>query len=178
MVRALSPDLIRAAARGDPRAFTELHRRYAPMVHAVLLSHLPPFDAEDQVQEVFLIAWKKLGQLDDASVIGAWLSTIARHRAADLYRRRRPTEPLGDGLPDPRVSSSDVAEAHNVLATIRSLPEAYRETLVMRLVEGMSGREIADVTGLEPGSVRINLHRGMKLLREKLGIEGKLVACE
>ena len=60
-----------------------------------------------------------------------------------------------------------------MLAAIQGLPEAYRETLVMRLCEGMSGPEIAEVTGLEPGSVRINLHRGMKLLREKTRHRGK-----
>src|SRR5690242_8787866 len=104
------------------------------MVHAILLARLPPADAEDQVQEVFLIAWKKLAQLDDGALFGSWLAAIARNRAADSYRRRRPTEPLGDLLPDAhRASSTDVAEAHNVLAAIQSLPEAYRETLVMRL---------------------------------------------
>ena len=54
---------------------------------------------------------------------------------------------------------------------IRELPEAYRETLVLRLVEGMTGPEIAGRTGLTPASVRVNLHRGMKLLREKLGFK-------
>jgi len=171
--------LIRSAIGGDQRAFAQLHARHAQMVHAVLLARLPPADAEDQVQEVFLIAWKKLAQLDDPSVFGAWLAAIARHRAVDCHRRRRPTEPLADGLPDPRsASSSDTAEARNVLAAIQSLPEAYRETLVMRLCEGMSGPEIAEVTGLEPGSVRINLHRGMKLLREKLGVELEAAAHE
>ena len=173
------PELIRAAVAGDERAFARLHARYAHMVHAILLARLPPSDAEDQVQEVFLIAWKKLSQLDDAALFGGWLGTIARHRAADAYRRQRPTEPLADGLADSRTAtSSDVAEARTVLAAIQSLPEAYRETLVMRLCEGMSGPEIAEVTGLEPGSVRINLHRGMKLLREKLGIEKQVAAGE
>ena len=51
---------------------------------------------------------------------------------------------------------------------IRSLPEAYRETLVLRLVEGMTGPEIAERTGLTAASVRVNLHRGMKMLREQL----------
>jgi RNA polymerase sigma-70 factor (ECF subfamily) len=50
------------------------------------------------------------------------------------------------------------------------LPEAYRETLVLRLVEGMTGPEIAARTGLTAASVRVNLHRGMKQLREKLGV--------
>jgi len=59
-------------------------------------------------------------------------------------------------------------EAIRLLDVVRSLPEAYRETLVLRLVEGMTGPEIAARTGLTPASVRVNLHRGMKMLREKL----------
>ncbi|MGZ3425175.1 MAG: RNA polymerase sigma factor [Polyangia bacterium] len=169
--------LIRSAAAGDQRAFAELHARYAGMVHAILLARLPPAEAEDQVQEVFLVAWKKLGQLDDPAGFGAWLGTIARNRAVDSWRRRRPTEALPETWPDDqRASSSDVAEVRHMLDAIRSLPDAYRETLVMRLCEGMSGPEIAAVTGLEPGSVRINLHRGMKLLRDKLGVDGKVAA--
>jgi DNA-directed RNA polymerase specialized sigma24 family protein len=55
-----------------------------------------------------------------------------------------------------------------ILGIVRSLSEAYRETLILRLVEGMTGPEIAARTGLTPGSVRVNLHRGMQQLREKL----------
>ena len=60
-----------------------------------------------------------------------------------------------------------------VLAAIRRLPEAYRETLVLRLVEGLTGPEIAERTGLQPGSVRVNLHRGMQMLRVALGGGGR-----
>jgi RNA polymerase sigma-70 factor, ECF subfamily len=151
--------LIRSATSGDGRAFAELHARYAGVVHA------------------FLVAWKKLGQLEEPEGFGAWLCAIARNRAVDCQRRRRPTEVLQEGWPDDRsASSSDAAEVRHVLDAIRSLPEAYRETLVMRLCEGMSGPEIATATGLEPGSVRINLHRGMKLLRERLGVDGKVAS--
>jgi len=170
---------ILAARAGDERAFAQLHARYAKMVHALLLARLPPSDAEDQVQEVFLIAWKKLAQLDDPGVFGAWLGTIARHRAVDYHRGHHATELIQDSLPDLHAASSgDIADARGVLAVVQTLPEAYRETLLMRLCEGMSGPEIAEVTGLEPGSVRINLHRGMKLLREKLGITLKAAAHE
>lgn len=171
--------LILAAIAGDRTAFAELHARYAKMVHAILLARLPQADAEDQVQEVFLVAWTRLAQLDDAQVFASWLGTIARNRAVDFYRKNRPTEPLDERMPDSHtVSSSDVAEVRTVLAAIRALPEAYQETLLMRLCEGMSGPEIAELTGLEPGSVRINLHRGMKLLRERLGVETKVAANE
>jgi RNA polymerase sigma-70 factor (ECF subfamily) len=71
-----------------------------------------------------------------------------------------------DDVPSPK--QPDHLEALAILNAIRSLPEAYNETLILRLVEGMTGAEIADRTGLTPASVRVNLHRGMKLLREKL----------
>jgi RNA polymerase sigma-70 factor (ECF subfamily) len=61
-------------------------------------------------------------------------------------------------------------DAARALRAIRELPDAYRETLVLRLVEGLTGPEIAALTGLTPDSVRVNLHRGFKLLRERLGI--------
>ena len=63
-------------------------------------------------------------------------------------------------------------EAHRALAAIRALPEAYRDTLMLRLVEGMTGPEIAWRTGLTPESVRVNLCRGMKLLRHALDPAG------
>jgi RNA polymerase sigma-70 factor (ECF subfamily) len=170
--------LVPAARSGDANAFRALHARYARMVHAILLSRLVPAEAEDQVQEVFLAAWTNLAQLDEARGFGGWLATIARNRAVDCLRRRRPTEPLHDGIVDGAASPHDLVEAQRVIATIRTLPEAYRETLVMRLCEGMSGPEIAIVTGLEPGSVRVNLHRGMMLLREKLGIRKTSAANE
>ena len=61
------------------------------------------------------------------------------------------------------------------MAIVRTLPDAYRETLVLRLVEGMTGPEIAKRTGLTPASVRVNLHRGMKQLRERLASDNRAV---
>ena len=58
----------------------------------------------------------------------------------------------------------------SALEAIQNLPDAYRETLVLRFVEGMTGPEIAVRTGLTPASVRVNLHRGVKLLRQKMGV--------
>jgi RNA polymerase sigma-70 factor (ECF subfamily) len=96
---------------------------------------------------------------------------IARNRAMDFHRKKRETEELQETVAVKAEAGSD-AEARRVLEVIRELPESYSETLIMRLVEGMTGPEIALRTGLTPASVRVNLHRGMKLLREKLGLEG------
>ena len=78
---------------------------------------------------------------------------IARNRATEFHRNARPADELTE---DHSRSERPTAEAKEILAAIRSLPEAYSETLVLRLVEGMSGQEIAKRTGLKPESVRVN----------------------
>lgn len=160
-------DLVQRARRGDEAAFTRLYERYARFVHGVLLARASASDVEDLVQEVFLAAWKNLDTLRDPAAFGGWLSMIARNRASDMHRREVHSVELPADLPAPGAAGAE-AEAHAVLERIRALPAAYRETLVLRLVEGMTGPEIADRTGLTPASVRVNLHRGMKLLREAL----------
>ena len=106
-------------------------------------------------------------RLRDPGAFGGWLSTIARNRATDFHRRAVDAVELPEELPG-RDGTEARTEALAVLEIIKALPEAYRETLVLRLVEGLTGPEIAERTGLTPASVRVNLHRGMKLLREKL----------
>ena len=157
---------IRAVAGGDRDAFARLYADYSRMVHAVLLGRVPRRDVDDLLQDVFLTAYTRIRELREPAAFGGWIAAIARNRATDYLRQSRAQVELPEELPggDPID-----AEAFAVLEVIRSLPDAYRDTLLMRLVEGMSGQEIADRTGLAPGSVRVNLHRGMKLLREKLG---------
>jgi RNA polymerase sigma-70 factor (ECF subfamily) len=157
---------IRAAIDGDRDAFGELYVRYARMVHAILLARVPPGDAEDLVQDVFMSAMRQLRGLRTAAAFRGWLGAIARNRAMDYHRESRGKVPL-DEMP-PAMAKDESQDAFLVLGTIRTLPDAYRETLIMRLVEGMTGPEIAERTGLTADSVRVNLCRGMKMLREKL----------
>lgn len=156
----------RDAAAGHRASFARLYDSYAPMVHAIVLARAPAGETDDLVQEVFAVAWQRISSLRDAGAFGPWVAAIARRRAVDAHRRRRQTEPLGE--PAARTTTLAIAEARGILAIIRTLPEAYREPLVMRFVEGMTGPEIAMRTGLTAGSVRVNLHRGVKLLRAKL----------
>jgi RNA polymerase sigma-70 factor (ECF subfamily) len=159
--------LVLDARKGDDRAFARLYERYARMIHGVLLARVPRTDVDDLVQDVFLAAWNRLKALRDPAAFGGWLATIARNRATDFHRSSIESVELPENLPA-HDGTAARAEALAVLETIKGLPDAYRETLVLRLVEGLTGPEIADRTGLTPASVRVNLHRGMKLLREKL----------
>jgi RNA polymerase sigma-70 factor, ECF subfamily len=165
--------LVDALRGGDRMAFERLYRRFAPMVHGVLLARVARSDVEDLMQDVFLQALQRLPTLRDSSAFGAWLAAMARNRAVDHFRRTRPTAPISEALNHPSRNGSlqTETEASAILETIRTLPDAYRETLVLRFVEGMTGPEIAACTGMTPESVRVNLHRGMKLLRGRLGME-------
>ena len=162
-------DLVRTAQGGDRAAFGLLYERYGPMVHGVLLARVPWEHVDDLVQDVFLTALERLATLRTPAAFGAWLAAIARNRATDHHRRERPQDRV-EVADLPAVAPEPGGEAAAILALIRTLPEAYREPLTLRLVEGMTGPEIAARTGLTVGSVRVNLHRGMKHLRERLAL--------
>jgi RNA polymerase sigma-70 factor, ECF subfamily len=170
-VEGAEPDgvLVDAARAGDRGAFGRLYRRHARMVHGLLLTQVSSADVEDLVHDVFLRAMRKLESLRDGSAFGPWVASIARNRAID-HHRARPLQRDDSEVALPPAAPAEV-QAHAVLAIIRELPLAYRETLVLRLVEGMTGPEIAARTGLTPESVRVNLHRGMKKLRERLAAQ-------
>lgn len=165
-VEALDDALVRASRDGDRSAFGRLYTRYSRMVHAIVLSRVPPGEADDLVQDVFVMALRQLHALRDERAFGGWIATIARNRANGWHRGSVEITELPDIVA--KSTQDEEEDARRALAAVRSLPEAYRETLMMRLVEGMSGPEIAAQTGLTPESVRVNLHRGMKLLREAL----------
>ena len=162
----LPPDdeLVISAQNGDRDAFSRLYADFAPMVHGILLARVPRDEVDDLLQDVFLTAMRRLSSLRDPRAFGAWLATVTRNRANDYHRAPHGTT-LPDQIPSPRPIESD---AWFVLQAIRSLPDAYQDTLMLRLVEGMSGPEISARTGLTEGSVRVNLHRGMAMLREAL----------
>jgi RNA polymerase sigma-70 factor (ECF subfamily) len=154
------------------------------MVHGVLLAKVPVSEVDDLVQDVFLLALRRLSTLREPGSFGAWLAAIARNRANDYHRHSVPEVQLApegqreDGTHDGEIdrsrighgsiSEDDQSSAIAILDVIKALPDAYRETLILRLVEGMTGPEIAARTGLTHGSVRVNLHRGMQQVRAKL----------
>ena len=166
-------ELVLAAQRGDAAAFEQLYARYGPVVRAILLGRLAAADADDALQEVFMTAHAKLESLREPAAFAGWIARIARNRAEDFRRGAAETMQL-DRDYAVRSTQHESAEAARALAAIRALPVAYRETLMLRFVEGMSGPEIAARTGLTAGSVRVNLHRGMQLLRSAL--DGSRVA--
>lgn len=158
--------LVRAVLAGQRERFARLYEMYAPLVHGIVLARVPRIEVDDLVQDIFLHALKKLNTLRDPAAFAAWIAMIARNRAMDFYRAARDTVEVTEQT---AIAPAPNRTAKEILDLIRQLPDAYRETLVLRFVEGMTGPEIAARTGLTPASVRVNLHRGTKLLRERIG---------
>ena len=169
-----APHLVLQAQQGDRAAFGLLYRDFARVVHGILLGCCGRGEADDLTQDVFMQAFERLPELRDPAAFPSWLCATARHAGIDHLRKqqRRPvaTE-LADVEGRERAPGDTFAQqdaAARVLDCVRRLPDAYRETLVLRLVEGFTGAEIAARTGLTHGSVRVNLTRGMALLRPLL----------
>ncbi|MCE9593649.1 MAG: sigma-70 family RNA polymerase sigma factor [Planctomycetes bacterium] len=174
---ALAVELARRAQRGDREAFGRLAERFHGVVHGIALAHGPRREVRDLVQEVFLLALRSIGRLEEPERFPGWLASIARNAARDAHKRARGAESRerklegeleGDFVAPDEPPCDEHEEAERALVAVRALPEAFRETLILRLVEGLSGPEIAARTGMTHGSVRVNLTRGMKLLRERL----------
>jgi RNA polymerase sigma-70 factor (ECF subfamily) len=160
--------LVRAASSGDRGAFGALYERYARFVHGLLIASAERDDVDDLVQDVFFRALRQLHTLRDPSAFGGWIATMARNEARMHHRSSRPTMALSDQLPA-AASAAGALGTEDVLRALRALPERYREPLTLRLVEQMSGEEIAQRMGLTHGTVRVYLHHGIRLLRERLG---------
>lgn len=166
--------LVLAARDGDREAFTRLAKRHGARLHAYLMAFSAPDRIDDLMQETLLAAWHGLPQLRDVEAVLPWMFGIARNQGRKAFRKtsREPgslREP--EGVED-RGATSEGLPAQVLLRHLQKLPEAYRTSLALRLIEGCSGEEIAASVGLTAASVRVNLHRGMKLLRESLGQEG------
>lgn len=164
-------ELVALSQRGDRGAFGELYLRMRAVAHGVALAHAPRGLAADVVQEAFAKAWARLDELREPAAFPGWLLEITRRKAIDAARRGRARSEAANDDADaeaPGASPSTRALAEQALRAVAELPAAYRETLLLRLVEGLSGPEISELTGMTPDSVRVNLSRGMKLLRARI----------
>ena len=129
--------------------------------------------AEDLVQETFLRAWRSLESLQNDKAAKAWLFTILRRENARLYERYRPElvdiedqsiAEKGDQEPD---SQMDRELLHNA---INRLEADYREPLLLQVVGGFSGKEIADILELNNNTVMTRLFRARSKLKQDFGL--------
>jgi len=173
--------LVRRAMDGDRPAFEELVRRTSRLVFARLYletgnAHL----TEDLVQETYLSAFRSLYQLSDPAGFRPWLLAIAHRKAIDAAKNdarlkrspplqfESPMSAIAGASPSPEQNALQTERRQCVLAVLRSLPEDYRLPLMLRYIGETDAESIGIQLGLTNGALRGLLHRGLKMLRERL----------
>lgn len=130
--------------------------------------------AEDLVQETFLRAWRSLDSLEKDKAAKAWLFTILRRENARQYERYRPelVDIEGQSLADAGNQEPDAKmEREMLLSAIKRLDEEYREPLLLQVIGGFSGKEIADIMELNNNTVMTRLFRARSKLRQEYGVD-------
>lgn len=179
------PQLVERIRRGDKEAFAELVRRHADGMLAMayaLVGSRP--DAEDVVQETFLVALKKIASFEGRSAVGTWLRGILVFKASRLRRSRKIRGALTlsdhDGADDPargdsglatRSASAAVDSRIDAMAMLDSLSQEHREIVVLRELQQYSYEEISRMLKLPIGTVESRLYRARQELRKRYGQE-------
>lgn len=170
--------IARGLRRADPRALESLHAEYGRTVHGYLRNTINDAGtAEDVFQRVMTEVWSRGEQYDPArGSILSWVMTIARSRAIDELRRRRP-EPDAKAIdrlaarPAPGSDPDALADRWRVAHLLGRLPHEEADVLRMRFFDDLSQSEIADRTGIALGTVKKRMVRGLNRLRDLLDDE-------
>jgi RNA polymerase sigma factor (sigma-70 family) len=168
-----STALIASAQSGDVESVAALvsgsHPHVRRFAHSLCMS---PEDAEDATQEALLILYRKIGMLRSTGALASWMFRIVRNECLRLMSRRQPV------FAEVAVSSSedevlDRLDAERLARAIAVLPADQRRVLIMRDVQGYSGRAVANALGLSVAAMKSRLHRAratvQQLLDEGLG---------
>jgi RNA polymerase sigma-70 factor, ECF subfamily len=172
----------RAAIQGDREAFEMIIRNQSRALFAIAYGILQNREeAEDVVQDALVKAWKSRWRVREPEKFPAWLATITRHRAHDVFRRRRPMSPeqMAEFAAADSSSEADPQEIERqaqVQSALAALPELHRAALMLRYFEEMDYRTIENRLGLTNGALRGILGRALASLRKQL--RPALVALE
>ena len=183
----VEPDdrLLLRARNGDREAFGELVSRHQRRVWLVCRQYLDAADADGATQDVFVKAFTGLASFDGRAALTTWLTRIAINTCLDVLRRRRREgsltapqderdaadilERVADGGADPEARAIQRQAVHRLEACERALPERQRAIFRLRFYGELELEQIADALGVHVGTVKTQLHRAVRRLREELG---------
>ena len=166
------PALLARIQAGEAGAMALLYDRYSRLVYSVALRVLrDTAAAEDVMQEVLMQVWRSPSGFTSArGPLGGWLAVVARNRAIDLLRRRRPTDPVEEIALASSFNLAGEAEQSLLMErahiAIRKLPVEQRKTLEMAFFDGLTHTEIAEMTGDPLGTVKTRIRSALLSLRK------------
>ena len=159
-----------AAIHGDREAFEMIIRTHSRTLFAIAYGILQNREeAEDVVQDSLVKAWKTRWRVRDPEKFPAWLATIARHRAHDIFRKRRTVSLSIEAIEATEFQSPDTTAIDKQLhSALGALPELHRAALTLRYFEEMDYQTIEDMLGITNGTLRGILGRALASLRKRL----------
>jgi RNA polymerase sigma-70 factor (ECF subfamily) len=159
-----------AAIKGDRDAFEMIIRTRSRTLFAIAYGILQNREeAEDVVQDSLIKAWKTRWRVRDPQKFPAWLATIARHRAHDIFRKRRTVPFPHETIETSETERGDTTELdRNLHTALAALPEVHRAALTLRYFEEMDYRTIENTLGLSNGALRGILGRALGSMRKQL----------
>jgi len=170
-------DLVEALKRGDARALDTFYRTYARTVLAwAIRLGGPRLDAEDIAQDVFAVAFRRIGTFRGESRLSTWLFAITRNVIYNARRRATVRRMVAlDAVPEP-VAAQPLADATmerhqrraQVQAALEQLKRNQREVLVLMDLEGRTAPEVGEMIGIPPGTVYSRLHYARKAFAKVL----------
>jgi len=164
--------LVSGIRSGDESAMARLYDRYSAIVYSVALRVLGDSGAaEDILQDVFMQLWRKPGVFDSTrGNLAAWLAVIARNRAIDKLRKRKPESDIEDVVVSVQPDMAGAAERSRAMEKVRKtlggLPESQRSALEMAYFEGLTHTEIAAMTGEPLGTIKTRIRTALLALRK------------
>jgi RNA polymerase sigma-70 factor, ECF subfamily len=160
----------RSAIQGDREAFEMTIRTHSRTLFAIAYGVLQNREeAEDAVQDSLVKAWKMRWRVRDPEKFPAWLGMIARHRAHDVFRRRRPVLFTDEVIERAETEVTDTAAIDQQLdSALATLPELHRAALALRYFEEMDYQTMENMLGLTNGALRGILGRALASLRKQL----------
>jgi RNA polymerase sigma-70 factor (ECF subfamily) len=160
----------RAAIHGDREAFEMIIHKHSRTLFAIAYGILQNREeAEDAVQDSLVKAWKMRWRVRDPEKFPAWLSMIARHRAHDVFRKRRPI-PIAHEIIETKEGDTPgiTAMDQQLRSALAALPELHRTAVTLRYFEDMDYRSIENTLGLSNGALRGILGRALASMRKQL----------
>ena len=164
-------ELISGCKKGDRKAQEQLYRKYSSILFGVCLKYSRnKVEAEDNLHDCFMTIYDKIGQYKSKGSFEGWMKRIAVNTVLQKYRKEQYLDVVTDNLMEEIELDADYREIslQTLLKYIQELPNKYRLTFNMYVLDGYSHKEISEALGTSLGTSKSNLARARMILKEKI----------
>ncbi|MFV7236184.1 sigma-70 family RNA polymerase sigma factor [uncultured Flavobacterium sp.] len=162
--------IINDCKKNYPKAQEQLYQLFAKKFFGVCLKYSSNYaDAQDNLQDGFLIIFRKIEQFSDKGSFEGWAKRIMINNALQKYRGVRYMEVINENIPDTAIEVDDEnISIDYLMQIIQELPDQYRLVFSLYVLDGYSHKEVAEMLKITTGTTKSNLARARLILKEKI----------